>query len=769
MRRTLLISAAVTALGAWAASGIIETDNGLIAVTPVEGNAFEVARAPKGGVIPAPKGKETRLRNWSDGRKTVYLADGYSLHVDKRSGRLSFIAENGDTLLTESGPLSFSARKGTSFYGAGERGQSLRLNGDSLVQWNRPNYGYGEGDKRLSQMGITMPYLLSDAGFGLLFNDDSRSLISFPASESFVYESENPRAFSYTFTGGKGMPEVTSNFTKIAGRQDLPPFWALGYITSKYGYRSAKEALGAVDSLKNHGYPVDGLILDLYWYGKETDMGRLEWNPVQFPDPKGMLDSLNGQGVHTVLIHQPYINKTGALDNYNMLNDAGLLTHGADGKTVDVHTWVGDAGMFDISNPDTREWLWNRLRTIGADGVSGWWGDLGEPEVHPLDIVHANGLKARDYHNRYGNDWSAMVYNGLRADFPTQRPFVMMRGGTTGLQQYSVFPWTGDVARSWRGLQPQVKLLLNSGLSGLGYMSSDIGGFAVDAKHPYDPELYVRWMQLGVFNPVLRTHAQNQPEPYHYPKQEKLLRDLVKMRYEWLPYNYTLAYENSSDGQPLARPVNYYGTTDRRFANVEDEYLWGSEVLVAPVMTQGARSRKVLFPDLSEKKNSPTVWVDWFNPLRSYRGGSQVSVPVTLEKFPLFVKKGSFIPLYARAVENVGDYDPKYLTVKYFASNEPSSYTLFDDDRKNPESLKENAYQLTTFSADGKGNYSIEATGSYAGMPAERDITLEFIGVSKPLRPTVDGKAAKVTYSQATRTATLTVSFTGQPLRIALK
>ncbi len=772
MRRSLLmltaamLTAAAFAAGKSSNSYHVYTGNGIVTVTPLKGNAFQISRQAVGTQAPAPSSETAAIRNWSDGDKVVFQAAGTSLAVNKKTGAVNLLNHLGDTILTEKMPLQFAMPAGTAFYGAGERGKSLRLGTDTLVQWNRPNYGYGEGDPRIGQMGITMPYLFTDKNCAIIFNDDSRSTITFPSDGSFKYTTDNPRTISYTVTYGTGMPALMSNVTTITGRQDLPPFWSLGYITSKYGYHTDKEALGAIDSLKTRGYPVDGIILDLYWYGKETDMGRLEWNHNQFPDPRAMLDSLNRMGVNTVLIHQPYINKTGALDNYNMLEEAGLLTRDSAGNTVDVHTWVGDAGMFDISNPDTRQWLWNRLATITGDGVYGWWGDLGEPEVHPLGITHDNGLKTADYHNRYGNDWSRMVYEGLRRDFPERRPFVMMRGGTTGLQRYSVFPWTGDVARSWEGLQPQIKLFLNSGLSGLAYMSSDIGGFAVDPKHPYDPELYVRWMQMGVFNPILRTHAQDKPEPYHYPAQNKILLDLVKMRYEWLPYNYTLAYENASDGQPLARPLNYYGG-DERFSNVEDEYLWGSEILVAPVLKPGVKSRKVLFPTLGWSDANVPTWIYWFNPSLKYKGGTTANIPVTLDKFPLFVKEGSFIPLYTKPMKNVGDYNPEYFTVKYFASRENSEYTLFDDNRISPTSLADRQYQLIVFNSDGKGNITVSPKGEYAGMPGSRRITLEIIGISRPAEIKIDGKReSKIHYDGAKRTATVTFRLADRPVTV---
>ena len=200
------------------------------------------------------------------------------------------------------------------------------------------------------------------------------------------------------------------------------------------------------------------------------------------------------------------------IDNYNMLASKGMLMKDAEGKVHDVTTWVGDAGMFDVSNPATREWLWSRYKTLTEDGVEGWWGDLGEPEVHPLTMWHHNGESAAQYHNVYGNEWSRIIYEGFKKEFPNKRLMLLMRGGTAGLQRYNVFPWSTDVSRLWGGLQPQVKIMLNSSLSGLAYMSSDIGGFAVDPANPLDAELYVRWLQMGAFTPTFRTHAQLKPE-----------------------------------------------------------------------------------------------------------------------------------------------------------------------------------------------------------------------------------------------------------------
>lgn len=774
-------------------STLIGTGHGTVAVTPITPDIFKVSRIPYGEKkFSFPRSQASVLSPSSEGvtwfaspTEVTFRSASTIVKVNRLTGRTIFLNAEGDTILSEAGGVDnsgdlkrVSLRNGIAqnLYGGGERGHSLRLNGDTLVMFNRQNYGYVAGDPRISQMGITVPWFVSDAGYGVLFDDYNRASLSL-GKDSIVYESETPKPLSYYFVNGEGsLAGATSRYTELTGRQQLPPFWALGYITSRYGYHNEQEALGAIDSLKQRDYPVDGIVFDLYWYGKETDMGRLEWNKDQFPDHRRMLDSLNRMGVHTVLINQPYINKIGAIDNYNMLSEAGMLVKDSAGNTHDVTTWVGDAGMFDMSNPATRAWLWNRLKGLTEDGVSGWWGDLGEPEVHPLTIMHANGETASQYHNVYGNEWSKTIYDGLRSDFPDMRPLLMMRGGTAGLQRYSVFPWTTDVSRSWGGFAPQVALMLNSGLSGLGYMGSDVGGFAVDPAEPYQPELYVRWLQMGAFSPMLRTHAQLKPEPYHYPQHDAIIKDFIRQRYQWLPYNYTLAYENTVEGLPLARPVNFHsegGTVD---ANVTDEYLWGSEVLVAPVFKKGARSRKVYFP-------AGDSWINWNKPSQTFAGGTTATVAAPLEEIPMFVKAGSFIPQYMRPIENVSQYDPMFLTVKYFPSKESSSFTMFDDNRLSPTSLSDGQYQLTTFTAVPQGRkleIDIESEGSYREMPEGRMITLEIPGIARPARVTAGGerltevstpKAIRNSawcYNASTRTLTIGFGYAYKPLKLVI-
>ena len=359
---------------------------------------------------------------------SLNTSSGLRVMLDKHLNSLTvgchntfFITDLCDRTLH--GTLRLLHQGNESFYGGGERGYSLNLAGDTLINYNKQNYGYVSGEKRIKQMGITMPFVISSKGYGIFFDDFCKSSL-YLGEQGIEYTSTSPQPLSYYIINGKNLngskvKNVVSNFTELVGRQDLPPLWTLGYITSKYGYHDQRESEGVVDTLKRAGYPLDGIVFDLYWYGKEQDMGRLEWDKDQWPDHRGMLRNFKDKGVNVVTISQPYVLTNGrAIDNYRQLDPKGMFCkNDSTGTTQTVTIWVGQGGMFDVSNPDTRLWLRNRYRSLTDEGVTGWWGDLGEPEVHPLTIRHYNGLTAEQYHNVYGNEWSRIMIMGRRSGY----------------------------------------------------------------------------------------------------------------------------------------------------------------------------------------------------------------------------------------------------------------------------------------------------------------------------------------------------------------
>jgi len=706
-----------------------------------------------------PKVKTTQ----GDVSAKMVTENGLSVTFLKSMGQIRMGHGDTDYLvdaisMRDSSRVVLMHKPGESFYGAGERGYSFNLAGDTLINYNTQNYGYQMGEARTKLMGITMPMVISSEGYGLLFDDYCKSSLVL-GDKKLEYSTTSPQPISYYVIDGNGRVEnVVKNYTWLTGRQELPPLWTLGYITSKYGYHDQRESEGVVDTLKREGYPLDGIVFDLYWYGKEEDMGRLEWDKDQWPDHRQMMRDFKEKGVNVVTISQPYVLTNGrAIDNYRLLDPQGLFckTDGTD-TTHTVTIWVGQGGMFDVSNPATRQWMRNRYKSLTEEGVTGWWGDLGEPEKHPLEIRHWNGLTAEQYHNYYGNEWSKIIYDMFKEEYPDRRPMVMMRAGTAGLQRYSVFPWSTDVSRSWGGMQPQVTIMLNTGLSGLGYMSHDVGGFAVDPANKRDGELYIRWLQLGLFSPMLRTHSTYQAEPYNYKEFGDLTLRIIKERYRWLPYNYTLAYDNARNGLPLVRPLGMY-EDDMNFArydHINDQYLWGRNVMVAPVMQQGAVSRQITFPD--------GTWVDMNHPERRYEGHSTINYDAPIEVLPLFVRAGSFIPQANYEMQNVGDYNPDKLDIIYYSNDTPSTYTLFDDDLHSTGTLDRDKHREIQFVATPQGRtcfINIQGRGNIDGDAPSKDYRLVIPATPKPKKVKINGKKVKgVGYDKQTGTLTIPIT-----------
>lgn len=744
------------------------TDNIIKVENTAPGEKTEPSKTTLAANLEAEAKGDVRIER-EEGYTLLRTAPGVVARVDNKTGAVTIDGGNG-RMIHDSGlrrrdargrrTLSLLSGETASYYGGGERGFSYNLAGDTLVMYNRQNYGYTDGDPRIRQMNITMPLVVSPKGFAVVMDDYAEGELV--TGSPLEYASVSPDALSYYFVNSpEGFGGITRELTALTGRQEIAPLWSLGYITSKYGYKTQSETDSVVNVLKRDGYPLDGIVLDLYWYGKEQDMGRLAWDPVQWPEHKKMLAGLRKKGVNLTAISQPYVLVNGkGIENYRELASRGMFGKDSVGGVKEVKIWVGEGGMLDVSNPDTRAWLRERYRQLTDEGMGGWWGDLGEPEVHPDGMHHANGLTTRQYHNLYGNDWSRIISDLYREEYPDRRLMTLMRGGTVGLQRYNVFPWSTDVSRSWGGLQPQVKIMLNSGLSGLGYMSHDVGGFAIDPENPIDPELYVRWLQLGLFSPVLRTHSQQYAEPYHYPAQQKVIKELILDRYRWLPYNYTLAYENATEGLPLVRPLGMYEADPSVFDDVTDQYLWGRDVMVAPVMTQGTVSRSLRFPS--------GKWIDMDDPSKVYEGGTVATVDAPLEAIPHFARAGALIPKADYRMENTGGYRRDRYTVEYYPTDGcgESSFTLFEDDGMTARTTVRGEYALIRLTADNTPEaitLTARAEGTYPGMPAKKTLTYVIRNCARPA--SVSGASSR--YDARTRTLRLTATLDGaSPLEI---
>ncbi|PKP15578.1 MAG: glycosyl hydrolase, partial [Bacteroidetes bacterium HGW-Bacteroidetes-23] len=286
----------------------------------------------------------------------------------------------------------------------------------------------------------------------------------------------------------------------------------------------------------------------------------------------------------------------------------------------------------------------------------------------------------------YGHNWAKLVFEGYQNDFPTQRPFILMRSGYSGSQRYGMIPWSGDVNRTWGGLSGQVEISLQMGMQGLAYMHSDLGGFA---GANLDDELYVRWLQYGVFNPIFRPHAQSDvaSEPiFRSDWAKNLAKQAIELRYSMLPYNYSLAYENSKTGIPLMRPLFFEEPENEALLTKSDGYLWGKDYLVYPIMEANQATKEVYFP-----KNSN--WTE-INSTKKFSGGSTEKINVVTSHIPTFVRNGVLIPS-TKVVQTTQNYDNSNLDLHlYFDEKVTSSERQFYFDEGNNSS--ENNPELLT-------------------------------------------------------------------------
>lgn len=755
-------SAALGAFRSWTREGkavVVYAENGSLTLTPYNDCVVKVFPRANGDNTPERRSISVYAEpegsfDISDEASRLLLSTAATLViVDKENCRVTFADKTGNVRLAEKNGLnntsvprtaSFEAMNDGAFYGGGYNGRVVNQDGSTMIMNNRQTGGWDCTWE--APHNICIPFTVSAGGYGLLFDDHHRHARLSPSSTAgTTYSSNSPTPIAYYYVGSAdgSMASVLENYTFLTGRQELPPYWALGYMTSRYGYRSQAEAEEVVAAVKNAGLPLDAIVFDLYWQGEgNSGMGNLDWYKPNFPDAPAMMAGFRDKGVRTVCITEPFFSVESS--NYSTLADKGYFAD----DDVSNMWWVSPkTGLIDASNPDAMDWMWDFYRRRTSEGMGGWWLDLGEPESHDDDSRHMGGT-VDQVHNEFGDLWTARVYRGYKEDFPDVRPFLMPRAGTAGMQRYSTFPWTGDIMRSYLGLEAQIPALLSSGMSGVAYMGSDVGGFKAEGVGT-DSWLYLRWVQMATFSPMMRTHSPDRPEPYlqEYADVFESVRKYIQLRYKYLPYTYTLAWENAVKGTPLARPLNFHdlaGAGDSP-AGCRDQYLWGRDIMVAPVVTVNTWKRSITFPQGD--------WVDLNDPSKVYAGGTTVEYDAPLEKLPYFGRVGAFIPSFTQDTFTSSDeIDNSRITVTYLPRIE-ETYTLaaataadrsvfFEDDRKSTSTLENGQYILTAFEGedtDTGHNIRIAHTGSYPGMPAEREYTFVIPRYTKTLKSVASG------------------------------
>ncbi|MBU2917846.1 DUF4968 domain-containing protein [Psychrosphaera sp. F3M07] len=691
---------------------VIQSDSEVMTITALTGSAFEVLVHKRNNDTPFPsfaidKNRTTPLVpiKFTDGEDSLtFSSKEMDVVVTKSPLKLAFY-KNGQLLLQEdTGYFNHNTVQGFRFkldeneklMGTGERVLGMNRRGHRLPLYNKAHYGYGTES---SQMNFSIPAVMSDNKYILLFDNSANGWVDLAKSEADILQFEaNGGRSSYIVFSGDDYPSLINNYVDVTGKQPLPPRWAFGNHASRFGYKTQQQVLDTIAQYKKDDIPVDSIILDLYWFGKDIKghMGNLAWDQETFPQPVSMIDQLTQQGVKTVLITEPFILTSSS--RWQEAVDSDVLGKNAGGSApMTFDFYFGNTGLLDVFNDKTQQWFGDIYQELAKQGVAGVWGDLGEPEVHPATMVHTLSEQnmtatADEIHNTFGHQWAKLVNTALTEYQPNKRPFIIMRSGFAGSQRYGMIPWTGDVSRSWDGLKPQVELSLQMSLLGMAYTHSDLGGFA--GGETFDQEMYIRWLQYGVFQPIYRPHAQDSiaPEPVFHDKQTKdIVREYIKLRYRMLPYNYTLAYQNTKTGMPLMRPMFFNDESNAALIDVADQYMWGESFLVKPITEPNLTSIAVNLPQGN--------WFDFWTG-KKYQGNQAINYPLSLATIPVLIKAGAIIPT-AKDMGNTEQYDSSAIKLDYYFDPEVTSSNaqFYDDDGISQSSVGQRQFELLNFVA----------------------------------------------------------------------
>lgn len=618
------------------------------------------------------------------GKKLIAEKEGY---YKSKHGPMEMVQGNIVADTTEK--ISFELQSDEVLYGGGARALGMNRRGNRLPLYNRAHYGYQNYSKLLN---FSMPMVLSSNRYMIHFDNPAIGYLDLDSKKenTLIYEMISGRK-TYQIIAGDSWYDINEQYSRLTGSQPLLPRWALGNFSSRFGYHTQEEVEHTIQKFKEDNIPVDAVVLDLYWFGKtiQGTMGNLEIDRDSFPKMEQMIEDLNQKGVKTVLITEPFVLTTSS--KWNEVSEKNIVATDSIGEPATYDFYFGNTGIIDVFKKEGRDWFWNIYKGLREIGVEGVWGDLGEPEVLP-SWVNFNGATADEIHNIYGHNWAKLIYDGYQQNYANERPFILMRAGYSGSQRYGMIPWSGDVSRSWGGLQSQPEIALQMGMQGMGFMHSDLGGFA---GANLDDNLYARWLQYGVFQPVFRPHAHEDvaSEPvFRSPKAKAKAKKAIELRYQMLPYNYNLAFENHSKGYPLMRPL-FYEDANAELNENSSTYLWGKDFLVTPILKDSVTTKDVVFP-------SGSNWFDFYDGTK-IKGGQTKSITVSEDHIPTYVRGGAFVVL-TDVVQTTSNYSSNDWNVHYYydESVNESERVYYNDDGKLAGAYKKDAYELIEFEAE---------------------------------------------------------------------
>ncbi len=588
------------------------------------------------------------------------------------------------------------------FFGFGMRRGSLNKKGSFLINWNTDDPNHFFETDPLYECYPFFIGLSENYCYGLFFDNYSRSYFDFRENDFFSFIAEDGE-LDYYFIYGENPAIVLNEFSSLVGRTYLPPKWALGYHQSRWSYKSEREVKNIAKNFRKRNIPCDVIYLDIdYMDGYKV----FTINDKKFKNFKKMVEDLKKEGFKIVTIIDPGVKIEKGYKVYEEGLKGGYFCKIKDGELAIGHVWPGECVFPDFTDENVRKWWGEKHNFLLEKGISGIWNDMNEPAImnkkdynlmrlifkvlsfnYPPAINNTNELTEKikkilmktlpdntlhkagthlQLHNIYGYLMCKATYEGIRKIKDNNRPFILTRSGFSGIQKYAAV-WGGDNQSTWKHLEMSIISMQNLSLSGVPFVGEDVGGFWKSLK---SGELFVRWVELGVFYPFFRVHSAlntKRQEPWSFGKKyEKIIVNYIKLRYKLLPYIYSCFYEAIEKGIPIIRSMFVEFFNDKNTHSIEDQFMFGPNILVSPIYKEGIAKREVYLPK--------GEWINFWNG-ENIEGGRYITVSAPLDIIPLFVR--NMIPM--SCVENfVGEQKQDTLYVNVY--NDNSEFIYYEDD-----------------------------------------------------------------------------------------
>ena len=630
------------------------------------------------------------------------------------------------------------------FYGLGEKASRLDKRRSSFVNWNSDTPGYTENKDPIYQ---TVPFYIGlqrGIAYGIFFDNSYRSFFDFgKSSQQRAWFGAEGGDLNYYFFCGPSIKKILGRYAELTGHMNMPPRWALGNQQSRWSYYPDTMVEEVVSEYRKRDLPLDVIYLDIdYMRGYRV----FTFDKERFPDPKGLTEKLGRQGVKVVTIVDPGIKHQPKERGYHAFDEGlekNFFQRRRNGDLFVPKVWPGDSVFVDFTLPEARRW-WGDLHRFYVDnGIAGIWNDMNEPSDfvdqtgrNQLDVVsYDEGEKTTHAKNR--NTFALLMarstYEGLERLQPDRRPYVITRAAYAGIQRYSTM-WTGDTNSTWESLALNIPMFTSLGLSGEPFVGSDIGGFIGRGNG----ELLVRSYQVGFLAPFCRNHKQidgYDQEPWRFGKYyEDIIRKYLKLRYTLLPYLYTTLEEAHRTGVPLFRPLLLNYQNDSNTYNLDDEFMIGEDLLLAPVMKPDVTRRLVYLP--------AGVWYDYWTNKR-YNGGTMISFDAPLDVVPMFVRAGAIIPT-GPTMNYVGERANDPITFNIYPDDSGSaSKTLYEDDGMSP-AYKQGTFRRTAINVRRSQRGFVASVAAPEGSYNPGSRSFRFVVNAKSVTVADDGRARQV-------------------------